>query len=176
MIGLHLIHSHNSELHTIQSYRYSTHFQFTVTHAQVFSVFTSRILATDLLQPHCHFSSHLTSCSHSLIPFFPFHLSHLILPSLELDPFLDKSPKRQSQVKVTLRLTVSQSLNLGVKYNLGHMTRYLVLFDSYGLVFFLWGALSDERAGLSFVSIALCCRTFQYNCFAHTTQKISLYC
>jgi hypothetical protein len=28
------------------------------------------------------------------------------------------------------------------------MTRYLVLFDSYG--FFLWGALSDERTGLSF--------------------------
>jgi hypothetical protein len=29
------------------------------------------------------------------------------------------------------------------------MTRYLLLFDSYGLVF--WGALSNERTGLSFV-------------------------
>jgi hypothetical protein len=29
--------------------------------------------------------------------------------------------------------------------------RYLLLFDSYGLLFFLWGALSDERTGLSFV-------------------------
>jgi hypothetical protein len=28
------------------------------------------------------------------------------------------------------------------------MTRYLLLFDSYGLV--LWGALSDKRTDLSF--------------------------
>jgi hypothetical protein len=34
--------------------------------------------------------------------------------------------------------------------HLGLMTRYLLLFDSYGLSF-LWGALSDERTGLSFV-------------------------
>jgi hypothetical protein len=32
------------------------------------------------------------------------------------------------------------------------MTRYLLLFDSYGIV--LWGALSDERTGLSFVYAA----------------------
>jgi hypothetical protein len=38
------------------------------------------------------------------------------------------------QVKVTLRLSVSQSISLGVKPNLGLMTRYLLLFDSYGLV------------------------------------------
>jgi hypothetical protein len=37
--------------------------------------------------------------------------------------------------KVTLRLTVSQSVSLGVEPNLGLMTRYLLLFDSYGLVF-----------------------------------------
>jgi hypothetical protein len=34
------------------------------------------------------------------------------------------------EVKVTLRLTVSQSVFL-----LGLMTRYLLLFDSYGVVF-----------------------------------------
>jgi hypothetical protein len=34
------------------------------------------------------------------------------------------------KVKVTLRLTVGQSVSL-----LGLMTRYLLLFDSYGLVF-----------------------------------------
>jgi hypothetical protein len=50
------------------------------------------------------------------------------------------------KVKVTLRLTVSQSVSFGVKPHLGPMTRYLLLFDSYGLV--LWGALSDERTGL----------------------------
>jgi hypothetical protein len=33
------------------------------------------------------------------------------------------------------------------------MSRYLLLFDSYGLVF-LWGTLSDERTGLSFVYAA----------------------
>jgi hypothetical protein len=40
-----------------------------------------------------------------------------------------------TQVKVTLRLTVGQSVSLGVKPHLGLMTRYLLLFDSYGLVF-----------------------------------------
>jgi hypothetical protein len=41
----------------------------------------------------------------------------------------------QVKVKVTLRLTVSQSLSLGVEPHLGLMTRYLLLFDSYGLLF-----------------------------------------
>jgi hypothetical protein len=58
---------------------------------------------------------------------------------------------RHVRDKVTLRPTVSQSVSLGVEPHLGLMTRYLLLFDSYGLVFFLWGALSDERTGLSFV-------------------------
>jgi hypothetical protein len=39
------------------------------------------------------------------------------------------------RVKVTLRLTVSQSVSLGVEPHLGLMTRYLLLFDSYGIVF-----------------------------------------
>jgi hypothetical protein len=39
-----------------------------------------------------------------------------------------------TQVKVTLRLTVSRSVSLGVEPHLGLMTRYLLLFDSYGLV------------------------------------------
>jgi hypothetical protein len=34
-----------------------------------------------------------------------------------------------------LRLTVSQSVSLGVEPHLGLMTRYLLLFDSYGIVF-----------------------------------------
>jgi hypothetical protein len=38
------------------------------------------------------------------------------------------------KVKVTLRLTVSQSVSLGVEPHLGPMTRYLLLCDSYGLV------------------------------------------
>jgi hypothetical protein len=39
------------------------------------------------------------------------------------------------KVKVTLRLTVSQSVSLGVEPHVGLMTRYLLLFDSLGLVF-----------------------------------------
>jgi hypothetical protein len=34
-----------------------------------------------------------------------------------------------------MRLTVSQSVSLSVEPHLGLMTRYLLLFDSYGLVF-----------------------------------------
>jgi hypothetical protein len=41
----------------------------------------------------------------------------------------------QAKVKVTLRLTVSQSVSLGVEPHQGRMTKYLLLFDSYGLVF-----------------------------------------
>jgi hypothetical protein len=40
----------------------------------------------------------------------------------------------QVKVKVTLRLTVGQSVSLGVEPHLGLMSRYLLLFDSYSLV------------------------------------------
>jgi hypothetical protein len=39
------------------------------------------------------------------------------------------------RVKVTLRLTVGLSVSLGEEPHLGLMTRYLLLFDSYSLVF-----------------------------------------
>jgi hypothetical protein len=58
-------------------------FQFTVSHALGFSVFISRIPATDLSQSHCNFRSHVKSSCHSLIPFLPFRLNHLPLPSPE---------------------------------------------------------------------------------------------
>jgi hypothetical protein len=50
------------------------------------------------------------------------------------------------RVRVTLQLTVSQSVCLGVE-----PPRYLLLLDSYGLVLRGGGALSDERTGLSCV-------------------------
>jgi hypothetical protein len=59
------------------------------------------------------------------------------------------SNKVKVKVKVTLRLTVGQSVSLGLEPHLGLMTRYLLLFDSYGLD--LWSALSNERTGLSFL-------------------------
>jgi hypothetical protein len=42
----------------------------TVTHVLVFSLFTSRILATDFITV-CHFKSHIRSSFHSLIHFLP---------------------------------------------------------------------------------------------------------
>jgi hypothetical protein len=53
-------YSATADIHTLQ---------FTVTHALGFSVFTSRILATDLSQSHCYFKSPMKSSFHSLIPF-----------------------------------------------------------------------------------------------------------
>jgi hypothetical protein len=56
-------------------------------------------------------------------------------------------------VRVTLRLTVSQYV-LVSRPLCGRLTRYCLLFESLGMKFVvlsLWGALSDERPGLSFV-------------------------
>jgi hypothetical protein len=50
------------------------------------SVFTSRILTTDLSESHCNFQSYVKSYFHRLISFWPFLLNHLRLPSPELDP------------------------------------------------------------------------------------------
>jgi hypothetical protein len=54
------------------------------------------------------------------------------------------------KVKITLRLTVSQSVCLGVEPRLGLMTRCFFLFEI--IVLSMWRNLSDERSGLSFVS------------------------
>jgi hypothetical protein len=70
------------------------------------------------------------------------------------------------KVKVKLRLTVSQSVCLGVEPHLGHMTRKLLIDligESCSLVY--GGALSNERLGLSFVSqssVLGLCRYVQY--------------
>jgi hypothetical protein len=61
-------------------------------------------------------------------------------------------PQVKVKVEVTLRLTVSQSVSLGVENHLGLMTRYLLLFDSYGLVWredgsvFLYAAGPRQRS------------------------------
>jgi hypothetical protein len=47
----------------------------------------------------------------------------------------NRTEHTNTKVKVTLRLTVSQSVSLGVELHIGLMTRYLLLFDSYRLVF-----------------------------------------
>jgi hypothetical protein len=60
----HLIHStRNSELQVTQRYRYSAHFQFTVTHALVVS--------WQRISKSLSFQSYMNSSLHSLIPFLP---------------------------------------------------------------------------------------------------------
>jgi hypothetical protein len=54
-------------------------------------------------------------------------------PSGVYDQIFIKSS--QVKVKVTLRLTVSQSVSLGVEPSLDLMTRYLLLLGNYDLVF-----------------------------------------
>jgi hypothetical protein len=59
------------------------------------------------------------------------------------------------KVKVTLRLTVSQPVSLGVEPHLGLMTRYLLPFDSYGLVFCGAPSLTRGRVCLLYMLLAL---------------------
>jgi hypothetical protein len=56
------------------------------------------------------------------------------------------------RVRVTLQLTVSQSVHLGVEPDLGLLTRDIFFFWKVTVLSF-GGALSDERSGLSFVSL-----------------------
>jgi hypothetical protein len=61
-------------------------------------------------------------------------------------------------VEVTLQLTVSQSAFQGIESTLGLVTRYYFLSERCFLkvaVLSSWGALSDERSGLSLVLISL---------------------
>jgi hypothetical protein len=72
------------------------------------------------------------------------------------------------KVKVTLRLTVSQSVSLGVEPHLGLMTRYYFRSEyriRLTVTFFIpWDALSDERTGLSFVcATGLCQRSLSWS-------------
>jgi hypothetical protein len=78
----HLIHTAR-DYRQLQHYHWSTHFTVHRWTRTMISVSTSRILATDL--------SHMKSSCHSLIPFLLFLLSHLRLPSPELDPFLNNN-------------------------------------------------------------------------------------
>jgi hypothetical protein len=64
------------------------------------------------------------------------------------------------KVKVTLRLTVSQPVSLGVEPRLGLMTRYLLSFDSYGLVFCGAPSLTRGRVCLLYMLLALASAVF----------------
>jgi hypothetical protein len=77
-------------------------------------------------------------------------LSHLLV---SLVPYWQVKVK----VKVTLRLTVSQSVSMSwCRAQIWEIWPdiFFFFFESYGFVFY-WGALSDERSGLSRVSACL---------------------
>jgi hypothetical protein len=149
---------HHSELHFIGHWHTHTH-----THTQCpqsIAVSTSRFLATDftegdswacrtqvlLSQPPVRNSGQLRTQldprlatishqPHSLLftGWLPTELSHS--PTSYFTSLHSTELLTRCKVKVTLRLTISQSVSLDVEPHLGLMTRYLLLFDSYGLVF-----------------------------------------
>jgi hypothetical protein len=138
---------------------------FTVAHALGGSVSTNRLLATDfntetstqILQGlhlrSSNYTSSIAASSHTWSLRTDCKIFSVKL--FENCPRAAWVKSSQVKVKVALQLIVSQSVSLGVEPHLGLMTRYLLLFDSYGLVFFL-GALSGERTGLSFVRVIAC--------------------
>jgi hypothetical protein len=93
----------------------STNFQFTAAHALGFSVFTSRILATDLSQSHCNFKSQMKSSLQRLILCLPFLLNHLGLPSPELDPI--PIPSLLLHFATTVLFSYHSSFGTLISYN-----------------------------------------------------------
>jgi hypothetical protein len=62
--------------------------QFIIAHALGFSVFSTRMLATDISQSQCNFKSHIKSSFHILIPFLSLFCSRQFprLDSIQLRP------------------------------------------------------------------------------------------
>jgi hypothetical protein len=84
-----------------------------------------------------------------------------------------------SKVKVTLQLTVSQSLCQSIDPILGLVTRYYFRSEGCFLkcaVLSLWGALSDERLGLSFVFLSLVIYHYLHQTFTlHVFYSSAIY-
>jgi hypothetical protein len=135
----------------LKRYRNSTHFQFIVSHALGFSVFTSRLLATDLKTE--------TSTSNHHEVFWLFRFSHpvLLCPNLytlhsracTLNCWTNLSESR-SQTSVTTdgqsaSLSWSQAPIWGLQSDFYHCQTIAGL---------LWGAFSDERTVLPFTIAA----------------------
>jgi hypothetical protein len=76
----HLMHSQLETTRNYSAIAYLHSLQLTVTHVLMFSMFTGRILATDLSQSHCHFKSQMESPFHNLIPFLPLFCNCQLKP------------------------------------------------------------------------------------------------
>jgi hypothetical protein len=109
-----------------------------------------------------------------------FLFNHFGVPTLQNS--IQFSHPNLLKVKVTLRLTVSQSVSLGVEPHLGIMTRFLLLFESYGLVFVrrplwredgsvfcicCWPSPAQSFSGPSPLGLAIifCCLRFENSLF-----------
>jgi hypothetical protein len=68
---------------------------------------------------------------------------------------LRRRSSSELKVKVTLRLTVIQSVSLGFEHHLGLIARYLSLFHSYGPVFFGSPSLTRGQVCLLHMLLAL---------------------
>jgi hypothetical protein len=83
------------------------------------------------------------------------------------------------KVKVTLQLTVSQSLCQGIEPILGLLTRYYFLPEGCFLKFAVssfWGALSDERSGVICLSLSSNLPLFTSNIYVtYVLQFSNLY-
>jgi hypothetical protein len=103
------------------------------------------------------------------IPLFPFSSSLWMASPFKLNSTLNW----KSKVKVTLPLTVSQSVSLGVEPRLGLMTRYLLLFDSCCFVF---GApsLTRGRVWLLYMQLILVSVVFLWSESLRTRDHILL--
>jgi hypothetical protein len=111
----------------------------------------------------CHFSLTVNTTHISVHFVLQFNLSHRLLNCLcKVPDILNDILYSQSQY-----VLVSSPL-------CGRLTRYCFIFKSLGLEFVvqsLWGVLSDERPGLSFVShsliICLCVHLLLTFCVSH---------
>jgi hypothetical protein len=124
-----------------------------------FSVFHSSSLTTASNRGNSS-----ASRAHVLSSQPPLQNSTLNLQLTTRPPTLNWRPT-ESKVKVIFRLTVSQSVSLGVEL----MTRYLLLFNSYGLVFVgcpLWREDGSVFCiccwPLPAQSLSQCCPTYLY--------------
>jgi hypothetical protein len=156
-----------TQLGTTSNYRAVPHlhtFQFSVTHAAL----TSRIHHSLTV----NFNKHVKSFGPSLIPFLPFLLNHLRLPSPELDPILFflnyftlrllfSTPFRQSRSQsyvttdgqpASLSWCQAPIWDLRPDFHCCHTVASVLM----------WGVLSGERTGLSF-AIAACPRQLSHS-------------